>query len=55
MQIALELIQRIKGLHGVSGLHMMAIGWDEIVPRIVSEAGVLPKGFVQPQAESVPA
>lgn len=50
VQIALELIERIKKFdgHGVNGLHIMAVGWEEIVPRIVTEAGVLPRGFVPP-------
>ena len=40
VQIALELIEKIKRKTGVSGLHLMAVGWEEIVPRIVSEAGL---------------
>jgi methylenetetrahydrofolate reductase (NADPH) len=55
VQIALELIASIKKLQGVSGLHIMAVGWEEIVPRIVTEAQVLPAGFVQPQPDKVPA
>lgn len=55
VQIALELIASIRKLQGVSGLHIMAVGWEEIVPRIVTEAQVLPAGFVQPQPDKVPA
>ncbi len=40
VQIALELIDAVKALHGVNGIHLMAVGWEEIVPRIVSEAGL---------------
>jgi hypothetical protein len=30
----------------VNGLHIMAVGWEDIVPRIITEGGVLPKpGF----------
>ena len=39
--IALELIEAIKGKQGVNGIHLMAVGWEEIVPRIVKEAGLL--------------
>ena len=48
VQIALELIERIRKLRGqgVHGLHIMAVGWEEIVPRIVTEAGLLPPSFV---------
>lgn len=38
VQIALELIEKIKTKQGVSGVHLMAVGWEEIVPRIVQEA-----------------
>ena len=31
-----------------NGIHLMAVGWEEIVPRIVSEAGLLPVGFKEP-------
>jgi methylenetetrahydrofolate reductase (NADPH) len=38
--ITLELIEAIRGKQGVNGIHMMAVGWEEIVPRIVEEAGL---------------
>lgn len=40
--IALELIAGVRALHGVHGVHLMAVGWEEIVPRIVQEAGLAP-------------
>jgi hypothetical protein len=40
LQIALELVEKIKTKQGVSGIHLMAVGWEEIVPRIVVEAGL---------------
>ncbi len=40
VQIALELIEKVKGMQGVNGIHLMAVGWEEIVPRIVQEAGL---------------
>jgi methylenetetrahydrofolate reductase (NADPH) len=48
VQIALELIEKIKTKQGVHGIHLMAVGWEEIVPRIVTDAGLLPKNFVPP-------
>lgn len=39
-QITLELIEKIKTKQGVHGIHIMAVGWEEIVPRIVKEAGL---------------
>jgi methylenetetrahydrofolate reductase (NADPH) len=43
VQIALELIEQVRTRQGVHGIHIMAVGWEEIVPRIVTEAGLLPK------------
>jgi methylenetetrahydrofolate reductase (NADPH) len=40
VQIALELIEAVRGKQGVSGIHLMAVNWEEIVPRIVMEAGL---------------
>jgi methylenetetrahydrofolate reductase (NADPH) len=41
VQIALELIEKIKTKQGVNGIHVMPVGWEEVVPRIVKEAGLI--------------
>jgi 5,10-methylenetetrahydrofolate reductase len=41
--IALEIIDQLKEIPGVHGVHIMAVGWEEIVPRIVEKAGLLPR------------
>jgi 5,10-methylenetetrahydrofolate reductase len=51
VQIALELIEKIKKMEGVNGFHLMPVMWESIVPRIVTEAGLLPKDFVPPEPE----
>ena len=51
LQIALELVEKIRKLQGVNGFHIMAVGWEEIVPRLVIEANLLPEGFVQPEMQ----
>jgi methylenetetrahydrofolate reductase (NADPH) len=43
VQIALELIEAVKDKQGVNGIHLMAVGWEEIVPRIVTDAGLAPR------------
>jgi methylenetetrahydrofolate reductase (NADPH) len=43
IQISLELIEKVKQIKIVSGIHLMAIGWEEIVPRIIIDAGLLTK------------
>jgi methylenetetrahydrofolate reductase (NADPH) len=40
LQICLELIEKIKSKRGVNGIHLMAVNWEEIVPRIVRESGL---------------
>ncbi len=40
VQIALEIIDKVRRLPGVSGIHLMAVGWELIVPRLVREAGL---------------
>jgi methylenetetrahydrofolate reductase (NADPH) len=50
VQIALELISQIRKYHGqgIHGIHFMPVGWDEVVPRIMKEAGLLPENFFIP-------
>jgi methylenetetrahydrofolate reductase (NADPH) len=50
VQIALELIEAVKSKQGVHGIHLMAVGWEEIVPRIVTESGLAPKAEAAPVA-----
>jgi len=51
--ITLELIEKLKNTRGISGMHVMAIHWEEIVPRLIDESGV-PKPVVQtwPEVEN---
>jgi methylenetetrahydrofolate reductase (NADPH) len=53
VKIALELIEKIKTYEGqgVNGLHIMAVGWEDIVPRIVSEANLMKPESTVPDAE----
>jgi methylenetetrahydrofolate reductase (NADPH) len=41
VEIALDLIEKIKSKAGINGIHLMAVGWEAIVPRIIEEAGLL--------------
>ena len=43
VKIILEVIEQLKDIPGVHGIHVMAVAWEEIVPRIVQEAGLLPR------------
>jgi methylenetetrahydrofolate reductase (NADPH) len=41
IKIAVELIDYLKDVKGISGVHVMAVGWEEIVPEVVKRAGLL--------------
>lgn len=43
VQICVEQIRQIRNVPGVRGVHIMAVGWEEIVPVIVEKAGLLPR------------
>jgi methylenetetrahydrofolate reductase (NADPH) len=39
--IALEMAEAIKKKKGINGIHLMTMGWEDSVERIVTEAGLL--------------
>ncbi|HNS15456.1 MAG TPA: methylenetetrahydrofolate reductase [Syntrophorhabdaceae bacterium] len=43
IRICLEAIEKIRGIKGVSGIHIMAIEWEQMVPEIVRSAGLYPR------------
>jgi len=43
VRIPLEIIEQLKEIPGVHGIHIMAVGWEEVVPEIVERAGLLPR------------
>ena len=43
IKIAIELIQQLKQIDGVAGVHIMAIEWEEAVKPIVDGAGLYPR------------
>ncbi|MFC1963262.1 methylenetetrahydrofolate reductase [Chloroflexota bacterium] len=43
LKICLELIDQIKDIPGVHGIHIMAVGWEDMVPTIIEKAGLLPR------------
>ncbi len=46
VKICLETIEQLKEVEGVHGIHIMAVAWEDIVPRIVEEAGGMPRPVV---------
>ncbi len=43
LKIGLETIEQIMEIPEVHGIHIMAVGWEDIVPVIVEKAGLLPR------------
>jgi len=43
IKICAEIIQQVKEIPGVHGVHIMAIEWEDAVPEIVSQAGLSPR------------
>jgi 5,10-methylenetetrahydrofolate reductase len=43
VKIALEIIEQLKEIDGIHGIHIMAVAWEDIVPVIVERAGLLPR------------
>ena len=41
--IAVELLHEIKKLKGVHGVHITALFWEDIIPVLVRETGLLPR------------
>jgi methylenetetrahydrofolate reductase (NADPH) len=46
IKMCIESIQRLKEVKGISGFHIMAIEWEEMVPEIVERAGLYPRPVV---------
>jgi len=47
IKICIELIQQIRQIKGVAGVHIMAIEWEEAVKPIVEGAGLYPRPIIR--------
>jgi len=43
INICVDIIKKAREIDGVAGVHVMAIEWEEAVPKIVEKAGLLPR------------
>ncbi len=43
LKICIEMIEQIKSIEGVSGIHLMPIGWESITPILLERASLLPR------------
>ena len=46
IKICVELIERVRAIKGVAGIHIMAIEWEQKVPQIVETAGLYPRPLI---------
>ena len=47
IKICIELIQQLREIEGVAGIHIMAIEWEEAVKPIVEGAGLYPRPAIK--------
>ena len=47
VNICVEMIEKVKNIEGVAGIHLMPIGWESITPVILERAGLLPRPQVE--------
>ena len=43
VKIILDIIEQLKEIPGVHGIHIMAVGWEDIVQEMVEKAGLMPR------------
>jgi methylenetetrahydrofolate reductase (NADPH) len=57
-QICIEIIEQVREIEGVAGVHVMAYRQEELVTEIIEEAGLLPRpvrqGFIRPKRRERP-
>jgi methylenetetrahydrofolate reductase (NADPH) len=50
IKICVEIIEQMKDIAGIAGVHIMSIEWEEAVPLIAAQAKLLPR----PRVEELP-
>jgi methylenetetrahydrofolate reductase (NADPH) len=43
IKLCVDIINQVREIEGVAGIHLMAIEWEEVVPEILEAAGLLPR------------
>ena len=46
--LALDVVDAVRQIPGVSGLHLMTINHEDAIPRVVAAAGLLPRSAPAP-------
>lgn len=50
LDLCCEICEEVRGIEGVRGLHIMAVGWPEALPQIVERIGLYPRPEVLPDS-----
>jgi methylenetetrahydrofolate reductase (NADPH) len=48
IQIAVELVNAVRQIPGVAGVHLIGIKWEEGVVQVAEAAGLLPRPTLSP-------
>jgi 5,10-methylenetetrahydrofolate reductase len=43
VRLTVEVVDRLRGIEGIAGVHVMGLGREESVRRVIREAGLLPR------------
>jgi methylenetetrahydrofolate reductase (NADPH) len=43
VEFTLSVVERIRAIDGIAGIHLMGVGRDDLIRRIVEEAGLFPR------------
>jgi methylenetetrahydrofolate reductase (NADPH) len=49
VRIALEIVEQVRAISGIGGVHLMSIRNEEAIVRVIREAGLLPRPAAVPQ------
>ena len=53
LRITKELIEQIRNVPGVYGIHISPVKWESIIPRLIEECGFLPRPITEIKQEVV--
>jgi methylenetetrahydrofolate reductase (NADPH) len=51
--LAAELVNELLSIEGVAGVHIMSVDWTRAIPRVVEQAGLLPRPLAPSSDENV--
>jgi methylenetetrahydrofolate reductase (NADPH) len=50
VNLALEIVEEVRRMPGVAGIHLISIKWEEGIATVVERAGLLPRPPTVPPA-----